>query len=97
MTEIADTHVKAIKNDQEFEVTADVVVLSIGVAQETELAKNCGLRIGKSGGIQVNPNYQTNDPNIYAVGDAVPLFGTYKMSPIVFRPPYCLNSGAPSG
>ena len=75
VTEIADTHVKAIKNDQEFEVTADVVVLSIGVAQETELAKNCGLRIGKSGGIQVNPNYQTNDPNIYAVGDAVETFG----------------------
>lgn len=40
----------------------------IGVAPET------GLAIGETGGILVNKNYQTTDPDIYAVGDAVESF-----------------------
>ncbi|MBO5515934.1 MAG: FAD-dependent oxidoreductase, partial [Schwartzia sp.] len=33
-----------------------------------------GLEIGKTGGIRVNHNYQTNDSSIYAVGDAIEVF-----------------------
>ena len=52
-------------------VKAEAVVLAIGVRPETELAKTAGLEIGETGGILVNHNYQTNDPSIYAVGDAI--------------------------
>ncbi len=52
-------------------VKAQAVVMSIGVAPETQLAKEAGLQIGVSGGIQVNHHYQTSDPNIYALGDAI--------------------------
>ncbi len=52
-------------------VTADVVVMSIGVRPETTLAKECGIEIGKTGAIKVNKNYQTNFPDIYAVGDVI--------------------------
>ena len=52
-------------------VPADVVVMAIGVAPETALAKAAGLEIGETGGICVNNNYQTSDPSIYAVGDAI--------------------------
>jgi NADPH-dependent 2,4-dienoyl-CoA reductase/sulfur reductase-like enzyme/rhodanese-related sulfurtransferase len=55
-------------------VKAGAVVLAIGVRPETELAKAAGLAIGETGGIRVNHNYQTNDPSIYAVGDAVEVF-----------------------
>ncbi len=55
------------------EVKAQAVVMAIGVTPETELAKNCGIEIGKTGGILVNHNYQTNYPDIYAVGDAIEL------------------------
>lgn len=48
----------------------DLVLMSAGVAPETELARAAGLVIGKSGGIEVNERMQTSDPDIYAAGDA---------------------------
>lgn len=55
-------------------IKADATVLAIGVRPETELAKDAGLEIGETGGIRVNHNYQTSDPAIYAVGDAIEVF-----------------------
>ncbi len=50
---------------------ADLVVLGVGVKPETWLAEGAGLTIGPAGGIRVNPHLQTDDPDIYAVGDAI--------------------------
>ena len=55
-------------------VNAQAVVMSIGVRPETKLAKDAGLEIGKTGGILVDHNYLTNDPDIYAVGDAIEVY-----------------------
>lgn len=55
-------------------IEADVVVMAIGVSPETNLAKQAELEIGETGAIRVNKNYQTNDPNIYAVGDAIEVY-----------------------
>lgn len=49
----------------------DLAVMAIGVKPETSLAKECGLEIGKSGGVKVNKFMQTSDANIYAGGDSV--------------------------
>ena len=50
---------------------ADVVILALGVRPDTTLAKSAGLEIGARGGIRVNEQMQTSDPDILAVGDAV--------------------------
>jgi len=50
---------------------ADVVILAIGVRPETALAKAAGLEIGARGGIRVDEQMRTSDPDILAVGDAV--------------------------
>ena len=55
----------------EKQVKSDLVIMAIGVMPETTLAKQCGISLGKTGAILVNHNYQTNYPDIYAVGDAV--------------------------
>lgn len=55
-------------------IAADIVVLAIGVRPETSLAAQAGLEIGETGAIKVNQNYQTNDANIYAVGDAIEVY-----------------------
>ena len=55
-------------------VEADVVVLAIGVSPETDLAKQAGLEIGKTGAMKVNQNYRTVDRDIYAVGDAIEVY-----------------------
>ena len=56
------------------EIEAGAVVLAIGVAPETKLARECGLELGTTGGILVDQHYQTSDPSIYAVGDAIEVF-----------------------
>lgn len=56
------------------EILADIVVLAIGVRPETTLALEAGLEIGETGAIKVNQNYQTNDRNIYAVGDVIEVY-----------------------
>jgi NADPH-dependent 2,4-dienoyl-CoA reductase/sulfur reductase-like enzyme/rhodanese-related sulfurtransferase len=53
------------------ELTADLVVLSVGVRPENKLAVQAGLEVGQRGGIKVNRHMQTSDPDVYAVGDAV--------------------------
>jgi NADPH-dependent 2,4-dienoyl-CoA reductase/sulfur reductase-like enzyme/rhodanese-related sulfurtransferase len=50
---------------------SDLVILSIGVRPESQLADEAGLTIGENGGIIVNDYLQTSDPDIYAIGDAV--------------------------
>lgn len=52
-------------------ITTDLVILAIGVRPMTNLARQAGLEIGKTGGIKVNEFLQTSDENIYAIGDAI--------------------------
>jgi NADPH-dependent 2,4-dienoyl-CoA reductase/sulfur reductase-like enzyme/peroxiredoxin family protein/rhodanese-related sulfurtransferase/TusA-related sulfurtransferase len=59
---------------------AELVILSIGVRPDVELARAAGLNLGPAKGIKVNEWLQTSDPDIYAVGDAIefpsPITGT---------------------
>jgi NADPH-dependent 2,4-dienoyl-CoA reductase/sulfur reductase-like enzyme/rhodanese-related sulfurtransferase len=50
---------------------ADIVILAIGVRPETALAKMAGIEIGQRGGIRVDEQMRTSDPDIFAVGDAI--------------------------
>lgn len=52
-------------------LNADMVVMSIGVAPDTALAKNAGLALGIKDSIAVNDRMETSHLDIYAVGDAV--------------------------
>ena len=52
-------------------LTADMVVLAIGVTPDTALARDAGLELGIKGSIVVNDRMETSAPDIYAVGDAV--------------------------
>ncbi|WP_309398888.1 FAD-dependent oxidoreductase [Cerasicoccus maritimus] len=50
-------------------VETDLIILSIGVRPESGLAKDAGLELGTRGHIKANAHLQTNDPDIYAIGD----------------------------
>ena len=50
---------------------AEIVILAIGVRPDTTLAKTAGLTIGERGGIRVDEQMRTSDPDIFAVGDVV--------------------------
>ncbi len=79
-----NTGVKAVeKTEGELSVTltdgsavkTGAVVLALGVAPENALAKAAGLKIAENGGIWVDENMCTSDPDIYAAGDAVTVIG----------------------
>lgn len=52
-------------------LTADMVILSIGVRPNSILAKDAGLELNQRGGIVVDKYLKTSDPNIYALGDVI--------------------------
>ncbi len=67
-------------------LTADLVVLSIGVRPNGQLAKDAGLAVNARGGVVVDDHLCTSDPNIYAVGDVIEVkdlvFGDSTMVPL---------------
>lgn len=81
-------------------LSADVVILSIGVRPDTKLAVEAGLALGDAKGIKVNEFLQTSDPDIYAVGDAIefanPITGrsmnTYLAGPANKQGRICANN-----
>ncbi len=52
-------------------LSADMVILAIGVAPDTAFLKESGLELGARGHILVNDRMQTNKEGVYAVGDAI--------------------------
>jgi rhodanese-related sulfurtransferase len=52
-------------------LSVDLVIVGIGVRPESSLAVAAGLTVGPRGGVRVNDHLQTDDPDIYAVGDAI--------------------------
>ncbi|CAN2246523.1 HcaD Uncharacterized NAD(FAD)-dependent dehydrogenases [actinobacterium SCGC AAA044-D11] len=51
-------------------IDAEMVIMAIGVRPDVDLARGAGITIGERGGIEVNQFNQTNDLDIYAIGDA---------------------------
>ena len=52
-------------------VPGDLVVAAIGVRPDVRLAEMAGLALGPHGGIAVDDDGATSEPDVYAVGDAV--------------------------
>ncbi|MDY6847196.1 MAG: CoA-disulfide reductase [Chloroflexota bacterium] len=50
-------------------VDTQMVILSIGIRPENQLAREAGLELGVRGTIKTNEQMQTSDQDIYAVGD----------------------------
>jgi NADPH-dependent 2,4-dienoyl-CoA reductase/sulfur reductase-like enzyme/peroxiredoxin family protein/TusA-related sulfurtransferase/rhodanese-related sulfurtransferase len=67
-------------------VTAELVILAIGVRPNSELAKAAGLALNARGGVVTDASLRTSDPDIYAVGDVAEvedfIFGDRTMIPL---------------
>jgi len=70
-TGVTDIMPRSVKLENGKILDADLVLLSIGVRPSLQLAKEAGLKIGETGGLLVNSQLQTSDPDIYAAGDMV--------------------------
>lgn len=80
-----ETSVERVVTTNGVTIEPDIIILSAGVSPNTELAKEIGVEIGKTGAIAVNKKMQTNIPNVYAVGDVAESFSIITGKPI-YRP-----------
>jgi len=68
---VTEIGTRSVKLDNGKVLEADMVLLSIGVRPTLQLAIDAGLEIGEAGGLLVNSQLQTSDPDIFAAGDMV--------------------------
>ncbi|MCV6588464.1 MAG: nitrite reductase large subunit NirB [Marinobacterium sp.] len=47
----------------------DLILFSAGIRPQDELARTSGLEVGERGGIVIDSQCRTSDPNIYAIGE----------------------------
>jgi NADPH-dependent 2,4-dienoyl-CoA reductase/sulfur reductase-like enzyme len=52
-------------------IKTDLVIMSVGVRPNSQLASEAGLELGERKGVKVNSFLQTSNPDIYAVGDVI--------------------------
>lgn len=64
---------KTVTLNDESNIDADLVLLSIGVRPTLKLAQEAGLVLGEAGGLLVDSTLKTSDDNIYAAGDMIEL------------------------
>lgn len=63
--------VKTVITKSGTKLNTDLLLLSIGVKPNVELASSAGIKLGKTGAIKVNSHMETNIKDIYACGDCV--------------------------
>ncbi len=68
-TSAAEITASTVKLANGEELSAELVILAIGVRPDISLAKAADLKIGSRHGISVDRNNLTSDKNIYAIGD----------------------------
>ncbi len=83
--------VQGMRLDDGQELTADLVVMAVGIRPNIELAKKAGLYCER--GVVVNDTMQTYDPRAYAVGECVQHRGqTYGLvAPLFEQARVCAN------
>jgi NADPH-dependent 2,4-dienoyl-CoA reductase/sulfur reductase-like enzyme/peroxiredoxin family protein/TusA-related sulfurtransferase/rhodanese-related sulfurtransferase len=71
-------------------LSAELVILSIGVRPNSELAKAAGISVNERGGIVVDEYLKTSDPDIYAVGDVI------QVDDLIFQEPTMIPLAGPA-
>ncbi|NDJ60032.1 MAG: FAD-dependent oxidoreductase [Chloroflexi bacterium] len=72
VTQIArDGEALRVRGADGFSRAVDMVLVSVGVTPQTDLAAAAGIELGLRGAIKVNPQMATNQPGIYAAGDCI--------------------------
>lgn len=82
---LGDDLVHTVQTADDRSIATDLVILSVGVRPNVELAQAIGVKLGETGAIAVNEYMQTNVPDVYAAGDVAESFSVVTGKPI-WRP-----------
>ncbi|MDP8244386.1 MAG: FAD-dependent oxidoreductase [Candidatus Hinthialibacter antarcticus] len=76
-----ETGVRAVKAGGEI-IETDLVLLSVGIRPNVELAKDAGILTGPTGAIQVDKRMETSITDIFAAGDCAETFHQITEKPV---------------
>jgi len=82
---VGDEKVETVRLASGKELKTDVVIIGIGAAANTKLAKKAGLDLDAAGGIKVDRAMKTSDENIFACGDCAGKFSFFTGKPSNIR------------
>lgn len=71
--QLGPRRVRAVRLDDGREIAADMVVMAVGIRPNAVLARQAGLVVNR--GIVVDAAMRTSDPDIFALGECVEVFG----------------------
>jgi NADPH-dependent 2,4-dienoyl-CoA reductase/sulfur reductase-like enzyme len=61
--------VARVLTDTGLNIEAEIALIGAGIRPNSEIGKEAGIELGKTGAIKVNERMETNIPDIYAAGD----------------------------
>ena len=70
---LGEKKVEAVLLEDGTRISADLVVMAVGIKPNAQIAKDAGLEVGR--GIKVDASMHTSDPNIFAVGECAEVDG----------------------
>lgn len=65
---LGETKVEKVKTSRKA-MKADALILALGIRPNTGFLADSGIELNDNGTVKVNDSFQTNDPDIYALGD----------------------------
>ncbi len=66
---VGDSRVAGILFEDGEGLDCEMIIVSAGIRPRDELARECGLDVGERGGVVVDDQLRTSDPDIYAIGE----------------------------
>lgn len=66
---LGDDTVTGIRFADGERLDVDMLVVSAGIRPRDELARDAGMRVGERGGIVIDDQLRTSDPDVYAIGE----------------------------
>jgi NADPH-dependent 2,4-dienoyl-CoA reductase/sulfur reductase-like enzyme len=69
-----DSHLSRAILDSGESLNADIAVVGAGLRPNSEIARDAGIELGKTGAIKVNQRMETSIPDIYAAGDCAEVY-----------------------
>jgi NADPH-dependent 2,4-dienoyl-CoA reductase/sulfur reductase-like enzyme len=61
--------VTKVLTDTDKNIDADIALIGTGIRPNSEIARDAGIELGRSGAIKINERMETNIPDVYAAGD----------------------------
>lgn len=82
-TGFSDARGRVVVDLESEQITADLVILAVGVRPESTLARAAGLAVSERGAVIVDEHMRTSDPDVFAVGDSIQVIDTVTGEPVV--------------